>query len=162
MKRSKYLTPLSWEHHSALLNANRLQKGLENQTTEEILLDFLTYIWQNDLHPHFQREESIVFTGEDWTNLPADLRKQVLDEHRLLSDLFNQITSTAKEKDLKSLLALFAQNVIDHVRFEERLLFPKIEETYKENQLQKIGVELKKAHVPGCVVWTPKFWEKKI
>jgi len=48
MKRSKYLVPLSWEHHSALLNANRLQKGLANQTPKGILLDFLKYIWEND------------------------------------------------------------------------------------------------------------------
>ncbi|HHE55818.1 MAG TPA: hypothetical protein ENL21_08555, partial [Caldithrix abyssi] len=65
MKRSKYLVPLSWEHHSALLNANRLQKGLANQTPKGILLDFLKYIWENDLSPHFNREETILFPVKD-------------------------------------------------------------------------------------------------
>ncbi len=161
MKRSKYLVPLSWEHHAALLNANRLQKGLGNQTPIRVLLDFLKYVWENDLSPHFNREESIVFTATDWQNVPDTLRKQVLQEHQEMAELVNQIEVATNEVELNHLIGHFAQEVIDHVRFEERSLFPKIEEMFSPEILEQIEKDLKKAHVPGCVVWEPKFWESK-
>jgi len=161
MKRSKYLTPLSWEHHSALLNANRLQKGLANQTSKNILIDFLNYIWENDLSPHFKREENIVFSVKDWLNVPEPLRNQVLQEHQEMTDLAEQIKTAADEQELKRLMELIAQKVMDHVRFEERTLFPQIEESFSPSALEKIEKDLKEAHVPGCVIWEPKFWEKK-
>ncbi|MCD6375907.1 MAG: hemerythrin domain-containing protein [Caldisericaceae bacterium] len=161
MKRSKYLVPLSWEHHSALLNANRLQKGLANQTPKGILLDFLKYLWENDLSPHFNREETIVFSVKDWLKVPESLRNQVLQEHQEMTDLVEQIEATADENELKRLMGMIAQKVIDHVRFEERMLFPQIEKSFSTPALEKIEKDLKEAHVPGCVVWEPKFWEKK-
>lgn len=161
MKRSKHLVPLSWEHHSALLNANRLQKGLANQTPKEILLDFLKYIWENDLSPHFNREETIVFSTKDWQKVAESLQKQVLREHREMGDLVEQIEAADDEEKLRQLIDLFAQKVIDHVRFEERELFPQIENVFSPAALDEIEKALKEAHVPGCVVWEPKFWEKR-
>ncbi|MHB2154343.1 hemerythrin domain-containing protein [Calditrichota bacterium GD2] len=161
MKRSKYLVPLSWEHHNALLNANRLQKGIANRTETRILLEFANFIWQNDLFPHFQREENIIMTRQEWPNIPEHLRTRVLQEHQTMEGMVKRLNNLSDEDEIKRLLNELASMVIGHVRFEERELFPAIEESFFKQSLQKIEQALREAHVPGCTVWNPKFWERK-
>ncbi len=161
MKRSTFLVPLSWEHHNALLNANRLQKGLANQTEINILLEFSNFVWQQDLLPHFEREENIIMKSDHWPKVDESLRKQVLAEHRAMADLVKQMNEENEESLIREELGQLAESVIRHVRFEERELFPAIEKEFDLKELQRIEQALRKAHVPGCTTWNPKFWETK-
>ncbi len=161
MKRSKYLVPLSWEHHSALLNANRIQKGLQINAELNLMVEFLKYIWENDLKGHFEREEKIVFSVDDWDAVEPHLKEQVLQEHQAMGEIADKILSSSSQEEIKQLLARFAQMVVDHVRFEERQLFPAVEKSFNKETLQSIEKALHDAHVPGCVSWNPKFWIKK-
>ncbi|HID38767.1 MAG TPA: hemerythrin domain-containing protein [Calditrichaeota bacterium] len=160
MKRSKYLIPLSWEHHAALVNANRVKRGLEIMAQEQIIREFIDYVWKTDLHPHFDREESVLATGADWQKVPEEFRRHMLDDHREFELLAKTIAEEDDTDRLREAMIRFSDLLDAHVRFEERQLFPAIEKVYDKTTLQRAGKELKKRHVPGCVIWKPEFWKK--
>ncbi len=160
MKRSEFLTPLSWEHHSALLNANRLKLGLENGTAVEILQEFWEYVWKTDLQPHFDREERILAQNVHWKELAENLTRQMLDEHRAMEARMHTLNHARNEEERKEVLAELSKMVSDHVRFEEGQLFPEIERTFPPEDLREIGAKLKEEHVTGCITWQPAFWKR--
>ena len=160
MKRSKYLTPLSWEHHSALVNASRIKRGLALKADTAILQEFMEYLWKTDLQPHFQREEDAFLPQKDWQQVAEDLRSHMLNDHKEFARLAEQISKTTAVGKKTEAMERFADLLTSHVRFEERQLFPAIEDAFDEDALIAIGAQLKERHVPGCIHWQPAFWEK--
>ncbi len=160
MKRSKELIPLSWEHHSALVNASRIQRGLENQTAVSILQEFIEFIWQHDLRPHFDREENIIINRTEAEAIDPGIKQRTLDEHREFNDLFDRIVKSNNSEQKMSYMERFAKLLTDHVRFEENQFFPAVEEHFTADILQLVGKQLKEQHVPACITWNPPFWEK--
>ena len=160
MKRSEYLTPLSWEHHAALVNANRIKRGLELNADLSVIKEFIDYVWINDLQPHFDREESVLAAADDWQKVPEEFRRHMLDDHREFEILAEVIKTENNIDELRDAMGRFAQLLEAHVRFEERQLFDAIEKNYNKDTLVKAGKELKERHTPGCVVWKPEFWKK--
>jgi hemerythrin-like domain-containing protein len=160
MKRSEFLTPLSWEHHSALLNANRLKLGLQNGTEVAILQEFWEYVWKTDLQPHFDREERLLAQNAHWTKLDGALANQMIAEHRAMEAHMRALANAQKEDERKKILAELSKMVSDHVRFEEGKLFPAIEQVFPPADLQEIGKRLKEEHVTGCITWQPAFWKR--
>ncbi len=161
MKRSESLTPLSWEHHSALVNANRIKRGIAAQADPLVIQEFLEYIWNTDLEGHFKREEENFTIYPAWNQVPQSLRRIMLDEHAELEQLVKRVQA-ATEPGLKlNFMEKIADMVIAHVRFEERELYPAIEAVFDSDTLNKIGKALKEQHVPGCIHWQPAFWENK-
>lgn len=111
MKRSAALTPLSREHHQALLISKRIS-DLGNLPD-----DSLSRHWQQvrdtfaaELHVHFLQEEEGFGDA-----LEGELKQRFLSDHVRLRDLLQQT-------DRESIL-LFAECLKAHVRFEERELF---------------------------------------
>ncbi len=160
MKRSEPLTPLSWEHHSALVNANRIKRGIAVQADPIVIQEFLEYIWKTDLQGHFKREEDNFTTHPAWNDIADHLRRTMLNEHVELEDLVEKTINTSDRTVKTELMDKIADIIIAHVRFEERQLYPAIEEAFDSDTLQKIGKALKEQHVPGCIHWQPPFWEK--
>lgn len=161
MKRSPYLVPLSWEHHSALVNANRIHKGIANEADVNIMQEFMEYVWQTDLQPHFEREERLLGGNRNWMDVAEDLRNHMLSDHDAMDTLMKTLIATQRLEEKEVILADFAQLLISHVRFEENELFPAIEELFEESDLEIIGQKLKEEHVPGCIAYKPAFWESK-
>ena len=55
-------------------------------------------------------------------------------------------------------IAMFAGKLTDHIRFEERELFPHLEETLSADQLNRIFSSLD--HQDGCAAsWAEEFWK---
>ncbi|RLD17016.1 hypothetical protein DRI50_00410 [candidate division KSB1 bacterium] len=160
MKRSEYLVPLSWEHHSALVNANRIKLGVENKAPLSVIQEFVEYIWEHDLLPHFEREEEVILSREEADKIPTDIKERTLAEHQEFSTLFDQILQTAEEAEKKKLLKRFADLLVAHVRFEESEFFPSVEKEFSQEALKEIGKELKERHVPACFTWEPPFWKQ--
>jgi hemerythrin-like domain-containing protein len=153
LKRSKELTPLSHEHHDGLLFAWKINQGLDNNTSLETLCNYTRWFWANHIKPHFQDEEKVLIQF-----LPADnpMVKQMISEHIQIRDL---VISLDKEPD-NSTLKILSEFLTKHIRFEERELFPYVETTLTEEQLNSIYQQLAKE--PICETeWKEEFWVKK-
>lgn len=150
VKRSKQLAPLSREHHDSLLFTWKIRQGLKNGTPSGPIISFVQWYWSNFLQQHFDEEE--------WFLLPLlpatdKLAQQLKTEHEKIRELVTG--SLSKES-----LAILADMTNDHIRFEERQLFPYLEEKLNEDQLNDIYKQL--AEHPHCIEkWDNEFWMKK-
>jgi hemerythrin-like domain-containing protein len=146
MKRHKALYNLSHEHKYALVLALKLKyprKPLSSILEEEvpILSKELTDVFENVLRKHFANEETCLVPGFEQN----ELMKQMLEEHVKLVGLFRKIADNPEKWDLKTLrdkLNLFGELLELHIRFEERELFPMIEESLTEDELMELGGKL--------------------
>lgn len=129
IKRHKALQPLSRDHHHGLLLSWKIRTGLsKNIDTERIWL-YANWFFQTHLIPHFNIEETHIFTLLDDKN---DLNKKALTDHRRLKRLFSET-----EKDANT-LSKIEEELEQHIRFEERVLFPEIQKMATERQLALI------------------------
>ena len=153
IKRSKQLTPLSKDHHDGLLFAFKIKQGLKNGTDIKLIAEYVQWFWKNHLHEHFIEEEQILAPY-----LPHDneLLKQMMEEHENIEAMIR----INEEIPDNTLLAQLAQAIDDHIRFEERQLFPYAEKTIPEEQLNDIYERLSKEPVQ-CEKWEREFWVKK-
>jgi hypothetical protein len=120
MKRDARLHALSSDHHHALVLARRIERAAVASVAEAAA----------DLRGHFDRELAPHFAVEERVLLPA-LRLAGLDAlaERTLADhaSLREHLAAAERGEHPRLLA-FAALLTEHVRFEERELFPACEE----------------------------------
>ena len=147
MKRHKSLFPLSHEHQHGLALALKLKypkRQLSSSNEAEIseLKSELADKYENILRKHFRKEERYLVPGFEDNNL----MKQMLGEHIKLEGLYNKIVSNSVGWTLeqqRDMLNLFGELLDLHIRFEERELFPMIEKSLSEEQLEELGKKLK-------------------
>lgn len=152
IKRSKELVPLSKEHHEGLLFSWKIKQGLRNSTPLEVIGDFIQWFWTADLQEHFRKEEKLLAI-----HLPEDniLVKQMFDEHENLEALVH-VSALVKDEDIFKQLA---DGLHDHIRFEERVLFPFAEKVVPLAIMETIYPELLKK-TPHRK-WENAFWLRK-
>jgi hemerythrin-like domain-containing protein len=153
LKRSKQLTPLSKDHHEGLLFAWKIKQGLKKGTDIKLIAQYVQWFWDNHLHDHFTEEEQILAP-----HLPADneLLRQMLEEHQEIEAMVHINQNIPDE----ILLGRLAQSIDDHIRFEERQLFPYAETLIPENDLNLIYEQL--SELPNeCSKWDNEFWLTK-
>ena len=123
MKRSTALQPLSREHHTALTLAKACERaaqsrdeGLVAKTCQRVIRAF-----SDELEPHFQVEEQslLPLLRSAGTRL---LVQRTLADHQQLRALLDDLRWNDREA-----LGSFGKGLSAHVRFEERELFPVIE-----------------------------------
>ena len=124
MKRSEALASLSRDHHQALVVAQRLRRANDASAVaaRERFLEF----WESEGRRHFQLEEELLlpaYAAYGDPHHPLVLR--VLGEHVSIRARANRVRAAASAplEDLHDLGAALAE----HVRLEERELFPMIE-----------------------------------
>jgi iron-sulfur cluster repair protein YtfE (RIC family) len=153
IKRSKQLTPLSKDHHDGLLFAWKIRQGLKNEADVRLIAEYVQWFWKNHLEQHFREEEQILAP-----HLPADneLLKQMFDEHENIEAMIH-INENIPDA---TLLSNLAQVIDDHIRFEERVLFPYAEKIVPEKELNSVYEQLVKEPTQ-CEKWEREFWVKK-
>ncbi len=151
IKRSENLVVLSHEHHHALVFCARLKKA--HQTDAKTIQLFVDNFWTNDLLPHFINEEKW-FLPEMENN---EIKEQFIAEHQQIKTLVNCIKNATK--GLIDLALELSQVLNNHIRFEERIMFPYLEKTIATNNLVEIGNTLSNIEV-NCNKFTPEFWKK--
>lgn len=149
IKRSQQLAPLSREHHDALLFVWKIRKGLENGTEPSLIAKYARWYWENNLQLHFNSEENTLLPSLGTND---DLAKQLIKEHELIRQLIKEIDPGT--------IALLADTLDKHIRFEERQLFPYIEETISQAELNKIHDQLND-HPECSSKWDEEFWLRK-
>ena len=154
LKRDKSLVPLSREHHFGLLFCWKLKQGIANGTPLEILQKYVQYFWTNVLKAHCLEEEMILERL-----LPDDnvMSARLYEEHQLIQAIIGLI---AKQQNLNtSLVATLQQDLTDHIRWEERELFPYLQVVADPEELAEIGRLLEHDLQEPKDEFEPAFWE---
>jgi hypothetical protein len=133
MKRSEALAPLSRDHHVALEAALRLRRC--SATDVGAAAAHFTTFWQSAGRRHFEIEEELLLPAlpgreSEWDDAVA----RVLAEHRQIRQRAErlQVDDVEAARDLGELLT-------GHVRFEERSLFPLLEQRLSGDALAALG-----------------------
>jgi hemerythrin-like domain-containing protein len=152
MKRNENIQALSRDHHFGLLFCWKIQKGLTSNVEIERINRYVNYFWETNLHQHFLEEETILFH-----QLHDRFCDDAIREHKAIALQINKINN--KEKLNPKAYADLAMLVNRHIRFEERILFPHLENTLSANQLRIIGLELAELHQKEAVDdYEDEFW----
>jgi hemerythrin-like domain-containing protein len=139
MKRDEALRALSREHLNALLAAKVLREGNDIEAVSEVFLEF----WEDQGQRHFRIEEEVLLPK--WA-LHAEVDRpgvaRMLEEH--LAIRREALRLKAGEASLEE-AQRFGELLHDHVRFEERELFPKVEEGLDPAALEELGAAIERA-----------------
>ena len=137
MKRSQALAHLSRDHQHALAVALRLRRATPASLSEAVA-GLFAYL-ESEGERHFELEERHVLPA-----LPADdpewetIRVRILDEHQALRAGAEELRRDASPEGARALGQLLAQ----HVRFEERVAFPLLEDRLSVIALERLGLTL--------------------
>jgi len=149
IKRHTSLHPISREHHQGLLLSWKLREGFKGEVAAERMKRYTDWFWENHLKAHFDFEEQHLFPVLDADN---ELIKRALREHRRLKGLF--MATDNVERNLSSI----EDELVVHIRFEERVLFQEIQALASEDTLKAI----EEAHSKVIVGrWEDEFWIRK-
>ena len=152
IKRSDQLAPLSREHHDGLLFVWKIKQGLENNASPEIMREYTLWYWKHHIKPHFYQEEKILMPFMP-AGHPMGIRLK--DEHSHIRELIIELDTEADKRHLQLLCDLLTH----HIRFEERVLFPFVEEHTAKEFLNNAGERLSNLPNGNCSNYPVKFWE---
>lgn len=141
MERKSELHNLSHQHHHGLVAARHLRLAAEgSRPLAEVRNEFLA-AWESEIAAHFRAEEEILLPALA-TALPEDhpLIVRTLTEHVALRRAVRALSagselSAAAAAEIGCLLH-------DHIRFEERELFPAVEAALTPDALAAVGADL--------------------
>ena len=150
MKRNENLVPLSRDHHFGLLCVWKIRLGVSKGISYERIKNYINYFWKNHLHSHFELEDTVLPEVED-----AGLLSQMEQEHAEIHQLINRIN----ESEDTALLLQFAEALQNHIRFEERVVFPNYEEMLSTDKLNEIGKLIEKFHHKEEDNFPDEFWK---
>ena len=135
MKRSAALAPLSRDHHQALEAALRLRRA-EDDSVAAAVARFGEF-WSAAGARHFEIEEELVLPA-----LPADdaawaeAVARVRAEHDLIRAQATAVLGDQADRESARELGALLNA---HVRFEERTLFPLLEQGLPSTRLEALG-----------------------
>lgn len=138
-RRHEALHPLTHHHHHALVAAMKLKKAgtQKGELTLGELKRELRDFWDPGGQEHFREEEEIVlpvYSRYAELNIPEII--EMLLEHVQIRGMVQEVldipdVSFERMNELGQLLEV-------HVRKEERVVFPMIEDAIPEDELQKL------------------------
>ncbi|HSP07092.1 MAG TPA: hemerythrin domain-containing protein [Acidobacteriota bacterium] len=154
MKRHKSLHELSRHHHFALVEALSIRRARQEPVErrpaamKKVAETFVRF-WQEKGRLHFREEEEILLPAYashvSLENDPDVIR--MLAEHASLRARIGRVALLLNAKEsLESDLVELGHLLHDHIRLEENIIFPRIEETLSEEELQQIGRSLTRLH----------------
>jgi hypothetical protein len=133
MKRSEPLRSLSRDHHRALSVAQRMRTADDRAEVAEAFLEF----WKGHGEPHFRVEEEVLLPC--WGLLGTVDREAAAQ----LSSEHLRIRTAAMALDVGRYpldrIGEFGIELAAHIRFEERELFPMIEEDLGAQRLDRLA-----------------------
>ncbi|MBC5994509.1 hemerythrin domain-containing protein [Pontibacter cellulosilyticus] len=154
-KRDKSLVPLSKEHHFGLLFCWKIREGLKNGADLQTMRNYVCYFWNNILKEHCEEEEWLLKRL-----LPANDSAQIRlqEEHRLLQEIIEIVCAGKQHGLAEDLFQTLQQDLVDHIRWEERELFPYLQAVVNPDELELTGKLLEHKHFEKKDKFTPEFW----
>lgn len=144
MKRAAQLQPLSRQHHLGL-NISRHAKECTDEPKEiaKHWLNLTSYI--NEMKDHFQIEDNLIANAlQPYRNakpIVASALNTLDEQHKFLHALMAEIQeSTQSQSNPVTMIQVRKLGALlyDHIRFEERELFPIVESYLTEEALDAI------------------------
>ncbi len=139
MKRDEALAPLSRDHHGSLILAQLLKKDApvyrELPTEPWDKAKYAQEQFEAHIKDHFRKEEEMLDKVKDCHAEVTVLADEIKNEHQQLATLFSSLTNSI---DLVNTLDKLAVTLQDHIRKEERVLFPMLQQHCTAEQLQEI------------------------
>lgn len=129
IKRDLAIQPLSRDHHHGLLLCWKIRTGFEKGISAKRIKAYSNWFYEHHIKEHFEIEEKYVFPVLGNEN---DLVKNALEDHKLLKQLFTN------SSDVENSLKKIQVELEKHIRFEERILFNKIQKAATSEQLKII------------------------
>ena len=141
MKRDPALTSLSHDHHQALFVAQQLRRATA-ETTRQACDTFLEF-WEEHGSVHFRLEEEVLLPayrvhGDSHDPLVA----AVLTDHAAIR---RQADELGRGRPTTAALHELGARLEDHVRLEERELFPLVESVMPPVELAALASALERA-----------------
>jgi iron-sulfur cluster repair protein YtfE (RIC family) len=161
MKRTPELRTLSEDHHHGLVQARRLRKAAEGEETnsaEAAVKGFLDF-WQKETALHFRKEEEVLLPimaryGGDLSREPL---VEMIQDHAHIRGLVMQLSDETMGGNVRpETLHEIGERLEAHIRLEERVVFPLIEESLSEAALTELAARLEvKEAGPRVEPWVP-------
>lgn len=151
-RRHNSLIPLSHQHQHALAMAVIIRRrfGLEKgdevwqaETTEKV-----RKLYSAELAGHFEVEETVLFPEMERYLGPLDLVAELRQDHETLRNLVERLD--ARGGAPLQTLGEFAALLEQHVRKEERRLFPEFEKRIPLEEALRIGREIDARLARAC------------
>jgi len=139
MKRDEALAPLSREHHATLILAQLLKKGAPvYRGLPAEPWDKATYAqeqFETHIKSHFAKEEAMLNKVQDCHADVRILSGEIRAEHSQIAALIASLTNS---HDLVTTMDELGNTLQAHIRKEERVLFPLLQEHCSPAQLAEI------------------------
>ncbi|MCY1058707.1 hemerythrin domain-containing protein [Nannocystis sp. SCPEA4] len=132
MKRDPRLRGLSSEHHHALVLARTVTALIDAGRADDAA-DHLVDRFERELEPHFRVEEALLLPALRGVGEVALVERTEADHASL------RALALAARGGRRDGLVAFAERLTDHVRFEERELFPCCEARLPAAVLDAVG-----------------------
>lgn len=129
INRNKALQGVSRDHHHGLLLCWKIRTGFSKNIKASRIKRYADWFYKTHLVPHFEIEEKYIFPILGKQN---QLVKKALAEHRRLVRLFGEADNPHRS------LSLIEEELEQHIRFEERVLFNEIQKVATVQQLTAI------------------------
>ncbi len=152
LKRNENLVKLSKDHHAGLLFCWKIRQGVKYHIETDRMIKYVKYFWDHHFASHFKEEEQFLFAP-----LKDKEVQKALDDHQKIKIFVDKIAVSGMESEDDVLLEL-ADTVDDHIRYEERILFPHLQEELSDEQLEKIGEQI--VNEPLTDNYEDEFWIK--
>ena len=145
MKREEALQQLSRDHHRALEVALKLRRAGDSDA-ERVSRDFLEF-WREHGALHFRVEEDVLLPGSaSYVSATDPAVVRVLTDHVAIRRRAADVAAgSASVKELNAL----GEMLNDHVRHEERVLFPMIEARLPAAELAALAQGIDEAERSG-------------
>lgn len=128
IKRAIEMQGVSRDHHHALLLSWKINKGIEKNIDPQRIIAYVHWFRNEYLLPHFDIEEKWMFPILGNNNEKV---QRALNEH---VTLLNDSLAARNFHELE----IFAENLKNHIRFEERDLFQDIQQAATKDELKLI------------------------
>ncbi|MBK8501558.1 MAG: hemerythrin domain-containing protein [Saprospiraceae bacterium] len=145
------LQTLSREHHHGLLLSWKIREGLKRNIGTCRIKKYTDWFWKYHLQQHFEFEETHIFPILGGKHKVV---KRARREHGRLKRLF-----TSQDR-VEINLSLIEEELVAHIRFEERILFNEVQKIADKERL--VLSERIHQEIPDTEGWKDEFWEKNI
>ncbi|HSN08599.1 MAG TPA: hemerythrin domain-containing protein [Hanamia sp.] len=152
LKRNVNIVKLSKDHHAGLLFCWKIRQGVKYHIETDRMIKYVKYFWDHHFKKHFKEEEEFLFAPVQDKEV-----QKALEDHQKIKIFVDKIAVSGMEGEEGVLLEL-ADTVDDHIRYEERVLFPHLQEKLSDEQLEKIGEQIPDASLADT--YEDHFWEK--
>ena len=144
MKRHETLVPFSREHHETLILAQLLKKGAPVYkglpAHKEGKIIYAQALFNEKMRAHFDAEEVMMGKLKSLNNEKLnEMGEDIKNDHRIITVMFEKLSPASMEDELD----LLGKKVEEHIRKEERILFPFIEQVTPAEILAEMNSALR-------------------